>query len=53
MPGLVTKTETGELILHQQIRKAGFDPEDVTFVLMSHLHYDHSGGLGGGTQWQT
>jgi metal-dependent hydrolase (beta-lactamase superfamily II) len=23
----------------------GFDPDDVTLVLMSHLHYDHSGGL--------
>jgi metal-dependent hydrolase (beta-lactamase superfamily II) len=32
-------------LLHQHIRNAGFDPEDVTLVLMSHLHYDHSGGL--------
>ncbi|MFD0751006.1 MBL fold metallo-hydrolase [Mucilaginibacter calamicampi] len=43
--GLGYKDEDGELILHKNIRKAGFDPDDVTLVLMSHLHYDHSGGL--------
>lgn len=43
--GLGYKNERGELHLHQHIRNAGFDPEDVTLVLMSHLHYDHSGGL--------
>ena len=36
----------GELQVHQLIRKAGHHPEDVTKVLMSHLHKDHSGGLG-------
>lgn len=35
----------GELILHKHIRNAGFDPDEVSLVLMSHLHYDHSGGL--------
>jgi glyoxylase-like metal-dependent hydrolase (beta-lactamase superfamily II) len=43
--GLGFKNDAGELILHQNIRKAGFDPDDVTLVLMSHLHYDHTGGL--------
>lgn len=43
--GLGYKNSNDELIIHQHIRNAGFDPEDVTLVLMSHLHYDHSGGL--------
>jgi glyoxylase-like metal-dependent hydrolase (beta-lactamase superfamily II) len=43
--GLGYKDTRDELFIHQHIRNAGFDPEDVTLVLMSHLHYDHSGGL--------
>jgi glyoxylase-like metal-dependent hydrolase (beta-lactamase superfamily II) len=43
--GLGFKDTDGELWLHKHIRNAGFAPEDVTQVLMSHLHYDHSGGL--------
>ena len=43
--GLGFSDDHGELILHKNIRNAGFDPTDVTKVLMSHLHYDHSGGL--------
>jgi glyoxylase-like metal-dependent hydrolase (beta-lactamase superfamily II) len=43
--GLGYKDTRDELFLHQHIRNAGFDPEEVTLVLMSHLHYDHSGGL--------
>lgn len=43
--GLGMKDEKGELWLHQHIRNAGFAPGEVTLVLMSHLHYDHSGGL--------
>lgn len=35
----------GKLHLHENIKKAGFNPEDVTMVLMSHLHFDHSGGM--------
>jgi glyoxylase-like metal-dependent hydrolase (beta-lactamase superfamily II) len=43
--GLGYKDTRDELFLHQHIRNAGFEPEDVSLVLMSHLHYDHSGGL--------
>lgn len=43
--GLGYKDTRDELYLHQHIRNNGFDPQDVTLVLMSHLHYDHSGGL--------
>ncbi len=43
--GLGYSTEQGQLVVHENIRKAGFDPDDVTRVLMSHLHFDHSGGM--------
>lgn len=43
--GLGFKNAQGELVLHQNIRNAGFDPNDVSMVLMSHLHYDHAGGM--------
>jgi glyoxylase-like metal-dependent hydrolase (beta-lactamase superfamily II) len=43
--GLGYKDTRDELLLHQHIRNAGFDPDDVTVIIMSHLHYDHSGGL--------
>ena len=43
--GLGYADEQGELWLHRHIRHAGFSPEDVTLVLMSHLHFDHSGGM--------
>ncbi|MGV3508067.1 MAG: MBL fold metallo-hydrolase [Sphingobacteriaceae bacterium] len=43
--GLGFKNEQGELIIHENIKKAGFDYRDVKYLLMSHLHYDHSGGM--------
>ena len=43
--GLGYSNQSGTLILHENIRKAGFDPDDVDMVLMSHLHFDHSGGM--------
>ena len=43
--GLGFKNPNGELMLHDNIRQAGFEPEEVTLVLMSHLHNDHTGGL--------
>jgi glyoxylase-like metal-dependent hydrolase (beta-lactamase superfamily II) len=35
----------GQLQIHQNIRKAGYEPEQVTKVLLSHLHKDHAGGV--------
>jgi Zn-dependent hydrolases, including glyoxylases len=35
----------GTLQLHHNIRKAGFHPGDVRYVLMSHLHKDHASGM--------
>ncbi|MGY0038654.1 MBL fold metallo-hydrolase [Pedobacter sp. NJ-S-72] len=43
--GLGYSNSEGQLILHENIRKAGFDPDDVDYVLMSHLHFDHAGGM--------
>lgn len=43
--GLGYNNSSGQSVLHQNIRNAGYHPEDVTKVLMSHLHYDHSGGM--------
>ena len=43
--GLGFQNEKGELIIHENIRKAGYDPADVSLVLMSHLHFDHAGGM--------
>lgn len=43
--GLGYSNDQGQLFLHENIRKAGFSPEEVTMVLMSHLHFDHSGGM--------
>lgn len=43
--GLGYKNSAGELVIHENIRKAGYDPEDVSMVLMSHLHYDHAAGM--------
>lgn len=37
--------ENGEPQIHQNLRKLGFEPGDVSKVLLSHLHKDHSGGL--------
>jgi glyoxylase-like metal-dependent hydrolase (beta-lactamase superfamily II) len=43
--GLGYSDADGQLILHKNIIRAGFDPSDVEFVLMSHLHFDHAGGM--------
>ncbi|TQM52575.1 glyoxylase-like metal-dependent hydrolase (beta-lactamase superfamily II) [Arcticibacter tournemirensis] len=43
--GLGYKNDEGKLIIHENIRKAGYDPEDVSMVLMSHLHFDHAAGM--------
>ncbi len=38
----------GEMQIHQNLRKIGFAPEDVTKVLLTHLHKDHAGGIARG-----
>lgn len=42
----------GELQLHKNIKTAGFHPNDVTKVLLSHLHKDHAGGVSFGKEHQ-
>ncbi len=32
-------------LVFESIRKLGFDPADIKFILLSHGHYDHAGGL--------
>lgn len=43
----------GELQIHKNIKAAGYHPSQVTKVLMTHLHKDHSGGVAFGkeNQW--
>lgn len=43
--GLGFTDDAGNLLIHNNIRKLGFDPSDVKYVLMSHLHKDHTGGM--------
>lgn len=38
-------TKDGTLQIHENIRKHGYEPKDVTKVLLSHLHKDHAGGV--------
>ena len=46
--GLGFADESGALQLHKNLSAAGIEPGDVTKVLMTHLHKDHSGGMGWG-----
>lgn len=34
-----------ELVVDAQIRAHGYNPADVRYVVVSHLHLDHAGGL--------
>lgn len=43
--GLGFTGDDGELLIHKNIKRLGFDPDDVNYVLMSHLHKDHTGGM--------
>ncbi|PVH24860.1 MBL fold metallo-hydrolase [Sphingobacterium corticibacter] len=43
--GLGERTADDQLLIHHNIEKLGFDPADVKYVLMSHLHKDHMGGV--------
>lgn len=42
--GLGFSNQEGELQIHANIRQHGYEPEDVTKVLLSHLHKDHASG---------
>lgn len=44
-PGLGFQLPNGEWQIHENIRNHGFDPGDITKVLLSHLHKDHAGGV--------
>src|SRR5687768_3640536 len=35
----------GELQLHKNLQEAGIPKEDITKVILSHLHKDHAGGI--------
>lgn len=37
--------ESGEPIIYENLRKAGLEPQDIRYVLMSHLHKDHASGM--------
>ena len=43
--GLGFENNEGKLQIHENIRAAGYEPGDVTKVLLSHLHKDHAGGV--------
>ena len=43
--GLGFTNANGVLQIHQNLLNNGIDPADVTKVLLSHLHKDHSGGI--------
>ena len=43
--GLGFVDATGQIQLFDSIKKNGFEPEQVTKVLISHLHKDHSGAI--------
>lgn len=43
--GLGYTGKDGVLQIHSNLREHGYEPEQVTKVLMSHLHKDHSGGV--------
>jgi len=37
--------ERPEHLLLSNLKRAGFSPDDITHVILSHLHFDHAGGL--------
>jgi len=43
--GLGLKDESGTPMIHKNLQQHGFQPEQVTKVLLSHLHKDHAGGI--------
>jgi glyoxylase-like metal-dependent hydrolase (beta-lactamase superfamily II) len=43
--GLGFTDQSGQLQIHNNLRKNNIEPEQVTKVLLSHLHKDHAGGI--------
>lgn len=43
--GLGFSNATGTLQVHENLQKNGIQPNEITKVLLSHLHKDHSGGI--------
>ncbi len=43
--GLGFSTPDGTLQIHDNLKKLGISPKQITRVLLSHLHKDHAGGL--------
>src|SRR5215216_6596746 len=43
--GLGYHGNNGELVIHEKIKSLGYEFSDVNMVLMSHLHFDHAGGI--------
>ena len=43
--GLGFNDKSGEPQIYSNLRKAGFEPEQITKVLLTHLHKDHAGGV--------
>ena len=43
--GLGLADESGKLEIHKNLSANGLNPSDVTKVLLSHLHKDHTGGI--------
>lgn len=50
--GLGFALDGGELQIHRNLKAAGYQPGQVTKVLMSHLHKDHAGGVAFGPDHQ-
>ncbi len=44
-PGLGMPSATGEFMILENIQRAGYSADDVTVILLSHLHKDHAGGI--------
>ncbi|NVE93867.1 MBL fold metallo-hydrolase [Altererythrobacter lutimaris] len=38
-------TDEGAKVVLDNIRKLGFDPKDISYIYISHEHYDHVGGI--------
>lgn len=47
-PAAIVETGPGLMVPHiiEGIRQVGSRPEDVAFILVTHVHMDHAGGLG-------